>query len=153
VCRPGGQHLLFTVNQIAGVKRRNFESVAVGDSVGRAGFNTVTAENTAVVIDVIDLGVTLGTAHAVFGSILGGFDVNTIRRARRRTEKARHALLQAIFVALEHMDTPIALLKLSAAKGSRAVRVVLHDGRLKNLPESNGHALGDGGDIFYHWHA
>src|SRR5581483_4086475 len=67
---PGGQHLLLAVNQIGGVKGRQFESMTVRDGVGGTGLHAISAENAAVVIDVVNLGVALGAADAVFGGIL-----------------------------------------------------------------------------------
>src|SRR6201993_909208 len=58
VCWPGGQHLLLAHHEIGSVETRQFESVSVRDSVGRTGLDTVSAKNAAVVVDVIDLGVT-----------------------------------------------------------------------------------------------
>src|SRR5258708_1483959 len=79
-----GQQVLFPINQIARVKRCQFKSMAVGDGVCRAGFDAVAAENATVVVDVVNFGVTLGAADAVFFGVLGGFNVNAIRRTSRR---------------------------------------------------------------------
>ena len=87
VCWPGGQHLLLAVDQIAGVECRQLKSMPVGDRVGRTRFHAIAAKNAAVVIDVVNLGVALGAADAVLGGILGGLDVDAIRRTIwRRTE-------------------------------------------------------------------
>ena len=42
-----------------GVEAGEFEAMAVCDGIGWTGLDTVTAEDAAVVVDVIDLGVTL----------------------------------------------------------------------------------------------
>src|SRR5438045_2877545 len=63
--RLGREQLLFAINQIRRVKGRQLKSVSVRNRVRRASFNAVSAENAAVVIDVVDLGVTLCAADAV----------------------------------------------------------------------------------------
>ena len=92
--------MFLAVDQIAGVKRGQLKPVAMGDSVGRAGFYTVSAKNAAVVVDVIDLGVAFGTTHPDFLGIFGGFNINAVRRAICRTEEACYALFQTVFVTL-----------------------------------------------------
>src|ERR1700752_1005389 len=61
VCWPGGQHLLLAVNEIAGVEGRQFESVTMCDGIGWTRFDAVSAENRAVVIDVVNFGVALSS--------------------------------------------------------------------------------------------
>src|ERR1700722_8598287 len=55
VRRTGGQHLLLAVNQITGIECRQLEPVSMGNSVGGASLNAVSAKNAAVVIDVVNL--------------------------------------------------------------------------------------------------
>src|SRR5882724_7831222 len=112
--RRCGQHLFFAVNQIAGTKCGNFKTMSMGDGIGRASFYAVSAENAPVVINVVDLGVALGAAYPVLLSVFGGFDVDAVRRTGRRTKETSYALLQAIFIALQNVNSPIALLKLGA---------------------------------------
>src|SRR6476646_10466018 len=78
VCWPGGQHHLLAVHQIGGVEGRQLETVAVSDGVGRTGLDTISAENAAVVVDVVDLGIALSATDAVFSGVLGGFDINAV---------------------------------------------------------------------------
>src|SRR6202040_1588807 len=94
VCWPGGQHLLLAVNQVAGVKGRQLESVPVSDRVCRARFHAIAAENAAVVIDVVDLGVALGAADALFGSIFRSLDVDAIRGTIGGAQETGHTLFQ-----------------------------------------------------------
>src|SRR3954469_10739722 len=79
------QHLLFAIHQVRGIQRGNLESVTVGDGVRWASLNAVSAEDAAVVIDVIDLGVALGARDTLLRRVLSGFDVNAIGRTRGRT--------------------------------------------------------------------
>src|SRR5437879_7009422 len=82
--RPGGQQLLFAINQIARVKRCQLKTVSMRDGVRWARLHTVAAENTPIVVDVINLGVTLGAAHPVLSGVLCRLDVNEIGRASCR---------------------------------------------------------------------
>ena len=141
--RPGGQHLLFAVNQIAGVKGRDFEPVPVGDGIGGTGFHAVAAEDASVVVDVVDLGIALGAADPILGRVLRRLDIDAIRGAGGGAQEASHTLFQAMLVALEHVHSPIALLKHRALQRPRTVGVVLDDGGLKHLPEGDAHAFGD----------
>src|SRR5579872_2330839 len=83
VCWLGSQHLLFPVNQVAGVEGGNLEAVSVGDRIRGASFDTVSAENTSVVVDVINLGVALRSAHPMLSRILRRLNINAVRRASR----------------------------------------------------------------------
>src|SRR5579859_2068309 len=80
MCWLGGQHLFFAIDQTGGVEGGNLEAVAVSNGVGGAGLDAVAAEDAAVVVNVIDLGIALGAADAVLGGILGGLNINAIRR-------------------------------------------------------------------------
>src|SRR5215471_1592680 len=82
------QKFLFPVHQVAGIEGRQLKAVAVRDGIGGTGFHAVAAEDAAVVVDVIDLGVTLGAADAVLFRVLRCFDVNAVGRARCRAQKA-----------------------------------------------------------------
>ena len=66
------QHLLFPVNQSGGVIARDLKSVAVCNRICRARFHAVTAKNTAIVIDVVYLGVTF--AAGVYTSMFGSYN-------------------------------------------------------------------------------
>ena len=59
------QHVFLAHHQVGGVQRGQLETVAVGDGVGGAGFNAIAAEDAAVVVDVVDLGVALGGGDAL----------------------------------------------------------------------------------------
>src|ERR1700692_3432080 len=81
VGRRSCQQLFFAVNQAAGIVSRQFEAVAVRDGVRGTGFYAVATKNTAVVIDVVNLGVALCAADAFLGCVLGSFNVNAVCRA------------------------------------------------------------------------
>ena len=77
----GSQHHLLGVNEIGSVKGGKFESVAMRDGVRGARLYAVSAKNTAVVVDVVNLGVALGATDTILGRVFGRLDVNAIRRA------------------------------------------------------------------------
>ena len=70
--------MFFAVNQVAGVKARDFEAVPVGDRIGRASLDAVSAEYTSIVVDVINLGVAFRSAHPLLGRVLRRLDVNAV---------------------------------------------------------------------------
>ena len=84
VGRHGREHLLLAIYKAARIERRYFEAMPVSDGISGAGFHAISAENAAVVIDVIDLGVALSAAYTVGLSILRSLDVNAIGGAGRR---------------------------------------------------------------------
>ena len=121
MCRGRGQHLLFAINKVAGVEGRDFKSVPVRNGICRAGFDTVSTEDTAVVVDVVDLGIAFGAAHSLLFGVLRSFDINAIGGAGRSTQEAGYALLQTVLVTLQDMDSTKAFLELSSFKWARAV--------------------------------
>ena len=149
---PGGQHLFFAVDQVAGVKARDFEAVPMGDRIRGTSLDAVSAEDASIVVDVINLGVALRPAYSMLGRILRRFDVNAVRGTGCRAQKTSDALFQSVLIALQHVDATKTLLELGAPKGTRSVRVVLHLRGLEHLHERNAHALGDGRNVFQHWH-
>src|SRR5262249_40421763 len=147
VGRDRHQQRFLAINQVAGIEGRELEAMAVGDGVGGAGLDAIAAEDAAVVIDVVDLGVALGAADAFFFGIVGGLNVNAIRGTGGCAEEAGNALFQAVFVALELVQSAETFLENSALIGELLVGVVLNDGGSKHLPKSNGHAFGNAGQV------
>src|SRR5258708_1855998 len=125
----------------------------VRNCVGRASFHAISAENTSIVIYVVDAGVALGAADAILGSVIRGFNVDAVGRARRGAKEAGHTLLQSIFVALEHVGPTETGLDARPAKRTLAIGVVLDGGGLEHLHEGDAHAFGDGSDILKNRHA
>src|SRR5688572_11031918 len=99
----GREQLLFAIHQIARIEGSQLESMSVGDGVSRTSLDAIPAKDAAVVIDVIDAGVTLGPGDAVLGGVLGRLDIDAVRGAGCRAEKTCHALLQPILIALEYV--------------------------------------------------
>src|SRR5712664_3326236 len=82
----------------------------VRDRVGGTRLHAVAAENATRIIDVVHAGVALARRNPLGVSVLRGFDVDAICRARRRAQEAAHALLQTTFVAMQHVNPAIARL-------------------------------------------
>src|SRR3954464_12978619 len=97
------------------------------DGIRGAGFDAVSAEDAAVVIDVIDLGVPLGPGDAVLFRVLRRFDVDAVRRTRRRAQETGNTLFQTALVALQHVQPTETLLKHRTFERTRTVRVILDD--------------------------
>src|SRR5579864_540052 len=152
VCWPGGQHLLLAHHKIGSIEACQFETVAVRDGVGRTGLDTVSAKNAAVVVDVINLGVTLCAADAVLRSVLGGFDINTVRRTSCGAEEASDALLQAVFVALQNVRAPETGFNAGTAQRALPIGIVLDDRGPEHLRKGDAHALGDRGNVLQNRH-
>ena len=70
--------MLLAVNQITGIKGRQLKPMPMRDRIRRASLDAIPTKNTPVVIDVVDLGVAFGAAYAVFGGVVGGFDVDAV---------------------------------------------------------------------------
>src|SRR5258708_29350383 len=124
----------------------------MGDGIGRASFKGIPGEDGAGVVDIIDAGVTLARGNAVGFRILGGFDVDAIRRTGRRAEKTTHTLLQTTFVAVQDMDPAIAWLEMHSL-----VWVVFRDRFAKDIAEGHAETLHQRSSSFYHfpndgWH-
>ena len=105
MCRLRSQHLLFAIHQPAGIERSNLKPMPMRNRIRRASLHTIPAKNTSIVVDVVDVGVALGAAYAVFGGVFGGFDVDAVRRAGGGAEKTGYAFFQAVFVALQYVDS------------------------------------------------
>src|ERR1700692_4335124 len=122
--------------------------MAVGDGVCGASLDAVAAEDAAVVVDVVDFGVSLGAGNAFFRSVLCSFDVDAVRWTGSGAEEAGDTFLEAVLVALKLVFAAEALLKLCSAQGTFAVRVVLDLGRLEHLLQGDAHTLGNGCGVF-----
>ena len=102
--------MFLAVDEGVDVVRSKFDRVAVGDGISRASLDTVAAEDAARVVDVIDLRVALAGGDAPGLRVLRGFDVDTVRRARRGAEKTSYAFLESVFVALKYVNPAVARL-------------------------------------------
>ena len=106
------QHLLFPVHQRIDVICRQLKSMPVRDRIGRASFHAIPAENAPRIINVINFRITLACGNPVHVRILRRLNVNAVRRASRRAQKASHALLEARLIAVQHMNPAIPRLEM-----------------------------------------
>src|SRR5262245_36406326 len=117
--------------------------MAVRDGVGGASFNTIAAKNTTRVVDVVDTGVAFTRRDAARVGILRGLNIDAVRRTGRRAQKTAHTFLQARLVAMEHMDSAIARLKMHGL-----VRIVLRHSLPEHVLERDAETLHQGAERF-----
>ena len=110
--------------------------MTVGNCIRGACFDTVAAKNTARIVDVVNAGVAFSSGDPAGIGIFSGFNVDAICRAGRRAEKTSNALLEAGFVAVQHMYSAIARLKMH-----RFERIILSDRFPEHVPESDAKSL------------
>lgn len=133
---PGFEELFFAINHGVDVIGSELEAVAVSDGVGGASLDAIAAKNAAGIVDVVDLGVTVGVGDAIVGGVFGGFDVNAIRGTRGGAQKTGDAFFEAVLVALQHVDSAIARLKMDGLGG-----IILRGGLLPHGDERHLEAL------------
>ncbi len=141
------QQVFLAHHQIRGVQRCKLEAVTMRNSVCRTGLYAVTAEDAAVVIDVIDLGVALSRRNALLFRVLGSLNIDAVRRTGSRAEKARNTLLQTILIALQLVLAAETLLEFGAAHRPLAIRIVLDLSRLEHLLKRDAHSLGNSSGV------
>jgi hypothetical protein len=104
---PGFEKLFLAVDEGVDVIGGELDVVTVGDGVRGAGVYAIAAKDTAGIINVVDAGIAFTGGDAIGFSIFGGFDINTIRRARGSAKKTADAFLEAILVALEYVNPAV----------------------------------------------
>jgi hypothetical protein len=130
------EKLFFAVDQGIDVISGELKTVSVGNCVRWARFDTVTTENAARIIDVVNAGIAFPCRDAAGIGILGGFNVDAICGAGRRAEKASNALFEPGFVAVQYMYSAIARLKMHCFE-----RVILRNRFPEHVPESDTKSL------------
>src|SRR5690348_16869917 len=90
--RPGsgrhwGQHVFLAFDECGGVVTGRLEAMPMSDGVGGAGLHAIPAEDAAVVVDVVNLGVALAAGDARLLGVLRRFDVDAVRRTGGRAQK------------------------------------------------------------------
>lgn len=101
--RSRRKQLLFTIDQLRDIVAGELKSMPMRDRIGRTGFDAVSAEDTAIVVDIVDGGMTLARADAFFGGIFSSLNVNAVGWASGSAQEASHTLFKTSFVALQHM--------------------------------------------------
>ena len=113
------QHLFLGVNEGCSVITGEFEPVTVRNRVRWARFHTITAEDTAVVVDVVYLRVPLTATKANHIRVLCSFDINAVRWTSRCAKKARDTFFQPVLIALQNVSAAITILQLRRAVEDR----------------------------------
>src|SRR5579883_1664185 len=109
--------------------------------IRRAGLHTISTKNTSIVVDVVNAGVALGSTDAVRLCVFSGFDVDAVRGAGGGTEKTGHALLQPVFITLQHVHPAEALLEAGSFQRARTVGIIFDLRGLEHLHEGDAHTL------------
>ena len=133
------EKFFFAVDQGIDVVRGEFESVPMRNRVRGAGFHAIPAENTARIIDVVNAGIAFARGNPVSICVFSGFDIDAIGGASCRTEETTYALLQARFVAMQHMNPAVARLEMHGFKG-----IILRDRFTKHISEGHAKSLNQG---------
>src|SRR5436309_1324986 len=81
------EETVLPIDQSRRIVAGDLEIVAVGDCVGGAGLHAVSAEDASVVVDVVDLRVTLASADPYLVCVLRSFDVDAVRRTSGRAQE------------------------------------------------------------------
>lgn len=118
--------MFFPIDERIDVVRSEFKSVAVRDGIGWASFHAVAAENATRIVNIVDARVTLPGGNAVRVLVFCRLDVDAVCGTRGRAKKTPHALLQAVFVAVQHVNATVARLEMDGF-----VRIILRN----RLPE------------------
>ncbi len=92
--------MFLAVDQFGHVVAGEFKTMPVRDGVGWASLHAVSAEDAAVVINVIDARIALPCADSPLGGVLSRFYVNAIGRAGRGTQETGDTFFQARLVPL-----------------------------------------------------
>ena len=79
------EKLFFAINQRIDVVSGELKTMPVGNRIRRASLDTVTAENAARIIDVVNAGVSFPGGNPAGIGVFSSFDVDAIRRASRGT--------------------------------------------------------------------
>jgi hypothetical protein len=109
--------------------------MAVRDRVRWACLHAIAAENTARIIDVVHRGISFACGNSLYIRVFSGFYVDAVCGTGSCAQEAPNALLQAALVAVQHVNSTIAGLKVH-----RLVRVILRDRLPENVPESHAKA-------------
>src|SRR5579885_3122656 len=110
--------------------------MTVRDRIGRASLHAIAAENAAGVINVVNGSVPFAGGNPVRVRVLGRLNVDAICRARSRAQEASYALFQAVFIAVQDVNSPVSRLKMD-----RLVRVILRHRFAEHVLEGDAEAL------------
>src|SRR6185437_14282157 len=131
------QQIVFRLEEIRATVNRQLEVVAVSDRILRTSFDAETAEDATTVMEVVDRRVTLIDTDALLGRswIVGGNDVDTVRRARCGAEITRDTLL-----APELVDVQQVLTAITRLHGHGVVRIFDRQLAFRDVRQGHAHA-------------
>ena len=137
----GFKELFFAIDHGIDVVGGELESMTMRDRVSGAGFDAISAKNATRIIDIVDGGVAFGGGDAICFGIFGGLDIDAARGTGCGAKKAGDALLEAILIALQHVDATITRLKMHRLVG------IIFGGRLSpKIAKGDAEALGQSRD-------
>jgi len=134
--RPRLEELFLAKEQRVYIVGGELNAVAVSNGVRGAGLDAVATKDAARIVDIVGLRVTLAGRDALRFGVFRRFNVNAIRGARRRAQIAGDALLEAVLVALQDVDTAIARLH-----ARRDFRKILGGSFAEHGPQSDAKAF------------
>lgn len=76
--RPRLEELFLAVNHCVDVVRGQIDAVPVRNRVSGAGLDAIAAKNASVIVNVVNLGVTLRSTDPLLLGVIRGFDVNAV---------------------------------------------------------------------------
>ena len=85
--------------------------------------------------------------------VVGGLDIDAVRRTIGGAEEAGYTFLQSVFIALQNVGAAKAGFNARAAQRILAVRIILYGRGLEHLHEGDAHPFGDGSDVFQNRHS
>src|SRR5690242_12745749 len=94
--------------------------------------HAVPTKNTARIIDVVHRGISLACGNSLCIRVFSSFYVDAVCGTCRRAQEAPNALLQSALVAVQHVNSTIARLKVHWL-----MRIVFRDRLPENVPESH----------------
>src|SRR5215213_5739851 len=99
----GNQQIIFGLEEICTTVNREFKIVTVSNGVLRTGLDTITTEDAASIIDVVNRRVAFVDADSLLGRprVVCGNDVDTFGRTRSRAEITGYTLLSTQLVDVQ----------------------------------------------------
>jgi len=144
--------LFFAVDQSIDVVSGQLEAMAMGDRIGGASFNAITAKDATRIVNVVHASVPFSSGDTLIFGVFGGFNINAVRRAGCGAKKTSYALFKTLLITLKNMNPPVARLEMD-----RLGRVIFSDGLTEHVRESDAEAADERDERFAHitkdgWH-
>lgn len=134
------EKLFFAVDQGIDVVGGKLKTMPMRNRVRGASFHAIPAENAARIIDIVDASIAFARGNPVRIRVFRGFDVDTVGGACCRTKETTYALLQARFVAMQHMNPAVARLEVHGFEG-----IIFRDRFTEHISEGHAESLNQSG--------